>query len=81
MSSNQISPRVSIGLIVYNGSASVAFAIQSFIDQTFHDFELIISDNASSDETEAICRNFASMDSRIRYIRQTQNIGAIANFK
>ncbi len=48
--------------------------------QTFEDVEIIISDNCSADATEAICREFAQRDSRIRYLRQPENLGAIANF-
>jgi glycosyltransferase involved in cell wall biosynthesis len=59
-------PRVSIGLPVYNGETFLAAAIDSLLAQTFRDFELIISDNASTDGTEAICRDRASRDARIR---------------
>jgi glycosyltransferase involved in cell wall biosynthesis len=73
-------PRVSIGLPVYNGEAYLQDAIASILDQTYRDFELIICDNASTDQTEAICRHHAAKDRRIRYYRQAQNIGATANF-
>jgi glycosyltransferase involved in cell wall biosynthesis len=73
-------PKVSIGMPVYNGEKYIRQAIDSVISQTFTDFELVISDNASTDGTEAICREFAKRDSRIRYIRQKENIGAINNF-
>ena len=81
MPTRQAKPKVSIGLVVYNGSKSISAAIESFLDQTFRDFELIISDNASSDETESICRKFASLDDRICYVRHPDNIGAAANFQ
>ncbi|HVX59783.1 MAG TPA: glycosyltransferase, partial [Pirellulales bacterium] len=55
-------PRVSIGLPVYNGENYLALAIDSLLAQTYQDFELIISDNASTDRTEAICRDYASRD-------------------
>lgn len=74
------SPRVSIGLPVYNGERYVACALESLLAQTYLDFELIISDNASTDATEAICRKFAASDSRIRYHREQENRGAIWNF-
>jgi glycosyltransferase involved in cell wall biosynthesis len=73
-------PRVSIGLPVYNGEQHVAEAIESLLTQTYDDFELIISDNASSDSTETICRSFAERDSRIRYHRQPRNKGGMWNF-
>lgn len=72
-------PRVSIGLIVYNGENYLAQAIDSLLAQTFTDFELIISDNASTDGTEQICRDYADKDSRIRYYRADHNHGATWN--
>ncbi len=74
-------PKVSIGMPVYNGGRFLKEALDSLLVQTFTDFELIISDNASTDETEAICQDYAAKDKRIRYIRQTENRGAIANFQ
>ncbi len=73
-------PMLSIGMPVYNGSASVRKALDSLLSQTFTNFELIISDNASTDDTETICKEYASKDSRIRYVRQPKNFGAAANF-
>lgn len=74
-------PFVSIGMPVYNGADVIEQAIESVLSQTFSDFELIISDNASTDGTEALCRGFAANDSRIRYIRQSTNLGAAVNFR
>ena len=76
---NQNTPRVSIGMPVYNGEQFVAQAAQSILSQTFRDFELIISDNASTDATERICREYAERDGRIRYYRSEQNRGAAWN--
>lgn len=73
-------PRISIGLPVYNGEDYLALAIDSILAQTFTDFELIISDNASTDRTEAICHEYAARDSRIRYHRMPQNMGGAANY-
>ena len=73
-------PRVSIGLPVYNGENYMAAAIDSLLAQTFTDFELIISDNASTDATEQICRDYAHRDGRIRYYREEVNRGAAWNF-
>ncbi|WP_421656858.1 glycosyltransferase family 2 protein [Leptothermofonsia sp. ETS-13] len=72
-------PRVSIGLPVFNGEAYLREAIDSLLVQTFTDFELIISDNASIDKTEEICKEYSIKDNRIRYYRNEQNIGAIPN--
>lgn len=72
-------PRVSIGLIVYNGENFLAEAIDSLLAQSFTDFELIISDNGSMDKTESICRKYASRDPRIRYYRADYNHGATWN--
>jgi glycosyltransferase involved in cell wall biosynthesis len=73
-------PKVSIGLPVYNGARYLREAIDSILAQTFKDFELIICDNASTDETPEICAEYAARDPRIRYYRQPRNIGATANF-
>jgi glycosyltransferase involved in cell wall biosynthesis len=72
-------PRVSIGLPVYNGAGFLRQAIDSLLAQSFTDFELIISDNASSDGTEGVCREIAAQDARVRYSRLAENIGGVAN--
>lgn len=72
---------VSIGMPVFNGEQFVERAIEAILGQTYPYFELIISDNASTDRTEEICRRFVEMDSRIRYVRQSYNIGPAANFR
>lgn len=74
-------PKVSIGMPVYNGELYLREAIDSLLSQTFADFELIISDNASSDNTELICKEYASKDARIRYFRQLENRGPAVNFQ
>src|SRR5215470_5950299 len=71
--------RVSIGLPVYNGAHFLKEALDALLSQTFGDFELIISDNASTDGTQEICRAYASIDRRIRYYRHEQNRGAAWN--
>lgn len=73
-------PRVSIGMPVYNGENYVSKALDSLLSQTFEDFELIISDNCSVDKTQEICQAYAVKDSRIRYYRNQENIGAAKNF-
>jgi glycosyltransferase involved in cell wall biosynthesis len=73
-------PRVSIGLAVYNGERYLEEALNAFLKQTFTDFELIISDNASTDRTEEICRSHAAKDSRIRYYRSPRNMGVAYNY-
>lgn len=71
---------VSIGMPVYNGEPYLEAAIRSNLDQTYGEFELIISDNASTDATETICRDLAATDERIRYVRNDRNLGAAANY-
>jgi glycosyltransferase involved in cell wall biosynthesis len=73
------SPKVSIGLAVYNGDEFLEQAIQSILDQSFTDFELLISDNASTDRTAEIAERFAASDDRVRYIRNQHNIGGARN--
>ncbi len=62
-------PVLSVGLPVYNGAKWIEDALESMLEQSFRDFELIISDNASTDDTEAICRSVAAADARVRYHR------------
>jgi len=73
-------PRVSIGLPVYNGEKYLAAAIASCLEQTYRDLELVISDNASTDGTQRICEEFAAKDPRVKYHRVTENQGAAWNF-
>ena len=72
--------KVSIGMPVYNGEEFLRFAIDSILAQTCGDFELVISDNASTDATESICRDYAAKDARIKYQRNAVNIGASENY-
>ncbi|MGW2815697.1 glycosyltransferase family 2 protein [Streptomyces sp. NPDC001415] len=72
-------PRLSIGLPVYNGEEYLAEALDALLGQTYEDFELVISDNASTDGTQVVCRWYAARDSRIRYLRLPRNIGAAPN--
>lgn len=74
-------PLVSIGMPVYNAERFLDEALDSLLAQTFTDYELIISDNASTDITESICRTYERNDTRIRYVRQPYNIGMLANFQ
>lgn len=79
INSVQPSPKLSIGLPVYNGESFLAQALNSLLAQTFRDFEIVICDNASSDRTPEICRSYAQRDNRIRYFRNQRNLGAVAN--
>jgi glycosyltransferase involved in cell wall biosynthesis len=72
-------PEVSIGFTVYNGGEASRKAIESILTQDFKDFELIISDNASTDNTSDICHEYARLDGRIRYERRTENVGMKKN--
>jgi glycosyltransferase involved in cell wall biosynthesis len=74
-------PRVSIGLPVHNGEKYVQLAVESILRQDYTDFELIISDNASTDATQEICGELAAKDARIRYSRNAANVGASKNFE
>lgn len=78
--STQHSPLLSIGLPVYNGERYLAEILDCFLTQTFQDFEIIVCDNASNDQTAAICRAFRERDPRVRYHRNAKNLGAIPNF-
>ena len=76
---NTRDPRVTVGMAVYNGADFVAEAIESILDQTFREFELVITDNASTDGTPDICRSYAMADDRVRYHRNSVNIGGVHN--
>ena len=80
MTEREEQPLVSIGLPVFNGEPYLTQAIQSILNQTYRNFELIIYDNDSSDRTAEICREFAARDARIRYFRNATNLGAARNF-
>jgi len=73
-------PLLSVGLPVYNGEKYLAQAIEAILAQTFRDFELIISDNGSTDATATICQKFVKNDSRVRYSRNSENLGVAANY-
>ena len=72
-------PKLSVGLPVYNGQNYLAESIEALLGQSYEDFELIISDNASTDDTADICRRYEKEDPRIRYFRQEHNIGGAPN--
>lgn len=74
-------PRVSIGVPVYNGEPFIGEALEAIAAQTFGNYEVIISDNASTDDTERICREYAARDPRVRYVRNERNIGLARNFQ
>ena len=77
---HQQAQKLSIGMPVFNGELFIEKAIKSILAQTFRNFELIISDNASTDSTKEICEKFVEQDDRIRYFRQETNIGIHKNF-
>ena len=78
--SDSNSIQVSVGVPVYNGASGLAEALDSLVNQTFRDIEIIISDNASTDATPDICRRYADNDSRITYYRQIATSSAVDNF-
>lgn len=80
MTNTTPTPLVTVGVPVYNGAEHLAEAVESLRAQTLADFELLIADNASTDETPAICRRLAAEDRRIRVIRHERNIGAPRNW-
>ena len=74
-------PLVVLGIPVYNESNFIRQTLQSIQDQTHSDFAVLISDNASSDGTSEICKEFADSDPRFIYLRQNTNLGSAANFR
>jgi glycosyltransferase involved in cell wall biosynthesis len=73
-------PKVSVGLPVYNGELFLEDLLDSLLDQTYKDFELVISDNASDDRTPEICESYVSENRHFRYYRNEKNLGAAYNF-
>lgn len=72
---------VTIGMPIRNGGHQIKVALQSLLNQTFADFQIIISDNCSTDDTVEICRKFAENDNRIRIVTQSDNLGIFGNFR
>ena len=72
-------PRLTLGLPVYNGEGHLAASLDAIAAQTFTDYELIISDNCSTDSTAEIASRYAAADPRVRYVRHEQNRGAAFN--
>lgn len=79
-SAHPVRPRVTIGMPVCNGERFLGQTLDCWLSQNYRDFQLIISDDASTDSTPAICRDYAASDSRIRYVRSELNQGAVWNF-
>jgi glycosyltransferase involved in cell wall biosynthesis len=73
-------PTVTVGVPVYNGSATVEAALRSVMAQDFDDLEILVVDNASTDSTGDICRGLAAEDPRVRYVCNDHNIGQNQNF-
>lgn len=73
--------KVVIGLPVYNGQKYLGAAIESHLSQSFGDFTLVISDNASTDATPEICADYASKDTRIKVLRSPENRGVLWNHR
>ncbi len=80
-SSQKIRPKVSIGIPVFNGELFLKKRLDSICSQTFTDFEIIISDNASTDSTPTICQEYEKKDERTHYIKQKKNMGVWWNYK
>lgn len=73
-------PRVSIGIPLYNAERYLRTCLDGVAAQTYGDFEAVIADNASTDATGEICREYAARDPRFRYVRNERNLGAAKNF-
>jgi glycosyltransferase involved in cell wall biosynthesis len=78
---NNETPLVTVGIPVYNDEKYVVAAIDDILAQTYRNLEIVISDNDSTDGSEAICRSYVGKDARVRYVRQERNIGPHANFR
>ncbi len=76
-----IKPEISVGLPVYNGERYLKLAIESVLKQGYENFELIISDNASTDHSQEICFEYMRIDKRVKYFRNDFNIGSAPNYE
>jgi len=74
------SPLVSIGVPLYNSESTLRKALESLLQQTYSNIELVISDNFSTDSTASICREYEAKDKRVIFHQQNTNIGAVENF-
>jgi glycosyltransferase involved in cell wall biosynthesis len=74
------SPLVSIGIPTFNRASSLIKSVDAALQQTYQNIEIIISDNASTDDTQSICEKFVETNKNITYIRQQSNVGAVNNF-
>jgi glycosyltransferase involved in cell wall biosynthesis len=74
------SPKVSVCIPTYNYGRYLAEAVESVLAQTFRDYELLVIDDCSTDETDEVMRGFAERDERIRYIRNAENLGMVENW-
>ena len=72
-------PLVTVGIPIRNGQNYIREGLESILAQTMTDFEVVICDNASTDSTEAIVREFADRDPRVRYFRNERNLGPAGN--
>ncbi len=73
-------PLVTIALPVFNGGRTLAAVLDSVLAQTCDRIELVVSDNASTDDTQEICRHYAGSDPRVVYLRHPNNLGLLPNF-
>lgn len=74
-------PRLTIGLISYNGADKISRSIDSLLGQSYQDLELLIFDNASTDGTSDICAAYAAKDPRVRHVRHPETVSQSANFR
>jgi glycosyltransferase involved in cell wall biosynthesis len=80
MSSSSAVPRVTIGIPTYNRAAALRRALASALAQTASGIEVVVSDNASTDETSAVCAEFAASNPQVRILRAPSNAGPTRNF-
>lgn len=74
------SPRVSIGVPVYNGQRYIRYTLDSLLAQTYRELEIIVTDNCSTDQTPQIVQEYAAGDSRVKYVRNPVNLGPARNY-
>ncbi len=78
---NQVDPLVSVCIPTYNRAKALSRAVDALLACSYKNLEIIVSDNASPDETEIVGNAYSAADSRVRYFRHARNMGPTANFQ
>jgi glycosyltransferase involved in cell wall biosynthesis len=79
--SRPLQPLVTVGIPVYNGEKTIAETLNSVFNQTYENIHILIVDNASEDNTEAICKELCGEERDSSYVKRDKNVGLMKNFE